>query len=101
MQERKTDHILLCLACERMAIGVKCFQKKNWVIHPDREWCTRAKQLMKEFASELDTSLYKIFVLELDNLKYNIWTGVIQLPTNECCSLELDNSQWINVVEII
>ena len=51
-------------------------------------------------AQELDSSQSKIFALELDSSNYKIWNGVIHLPTSGCYSLELDNSQWISMVEI-
>ena len=31
MQERKTNHILLYLACEQMMNEVRQLQRKNWV----------------------------------------------------------------------
>jgi hypothetical protein len=40
MQERKSNHILLCLACEQMVFEVKQLQRKNWVRQPMKELCT-------------------------------------------------------------
>lgn len=48
MQERKVNHILLYVVCEQMVIEVKLLQRKDWIKQPNREWCTRAGQPMKE-----------------------------------------------------
>ena len=48
MQERKTNHTLLCIVCEHMVFGVRQLQRINWARQPKREWCTRARRFMKE-----------------------------------------------------
>ena len=68
---------------------------------PKREWCTRARQPMKELCTwarqlpikdqlelensnwELDISLYKSFVLELDNSQWIIIVGLRQFQLEE------------------
>ena len=62
MQERKSNHILLYLACEQTVFGAKQLQIKNRARQPEREWCTRARQPMEELC-----------------------TGVRQLPIEDLC----------------
>ena len=47
MQELKTSHILLHLACGQMVFGVRQLLRKNWAKQPKKDWCTRARQPMK------------------------------------------------------
>ena len=51
MQEWKTNHILLYLACEQMVSGVNQLQKKNCVRPPKREWYTRVRQSIVELCT--------------------------------------------------
>ena len=78
--------MLLYLACEQIVIGVKQLQRKNWVRQAKREWCTRARQPMKELCTNLDTSRSKTFALELDNTNWEIDTSLWKIFV-----LELDN----------
>jgi hypothetical protein len=48
MQERKTTYILMYLACEQTIFVVGQLQRKNWIKQPAREWCTRARQPLKQ-----------------------------------------------------
>ena len=69
MQERKTNHALLHLACEQML--VEQLQRKNWVRQPNKELCMGVRELPVE----------------------DLCIGVRQSPIDECYSLELVNSQ--------
>ena len=80
MQERKTNHILLYLACQQMVFGIRHLQKKELGQTTKEEWCTRASQSMQDCARIVDNSQSKIFALEFDNSNCKIFrVGVRQL----------------------
>ena len=48
MQERKTNHALLYLACEQIVFGDRLLQRKNCVRQPMKELCMGVKWLLIE-----------------------------------------------------
>jgi hypothetical protein len=53
-----------------MVFGVEQPQRKNWVKQLKKKWSTRARRPLK------DTSLLKIFVLELDSSNWELDTSL-------------------------
>jgi hypothetical protein len=87
MQERKTNHTLMYLACEQMVFGVIQLQKQNWVTQTKRECCTRASQPMKELCMGVRQLPIEDICIRVRQLQLRVsylppedlYVGVIQL----------------------
>ena len=92
MQERKTSHIWLYLACDQMVFGVRQLQRNNWVKQHKRECFTRAIQPMMELCMGVRQLLGDLCVGVRHLPLKDFCVGVKQLLADGSYSLELDNS---------
>jgi plasmid replication initiation protein len=86
MQEWKTDHNLLYLACEQLVIAVR---------QPEREWCTRARQPMKELCTRVIHLLIEDLCIGIRQLQ--LWVRHLPLESHALYQIKFPSHKWIPI----